>query len=315
MRRTRIAFGMAGGAPTPIRRPQPRGQKRASEYASVSALGFLDDIHRVGQELKGRLNAATEAVGDWAGGETGQQVLTALDFVTLSSEIGDYYAHIGWYFPVHGALHRYVLEHIRHNVPFDARSAAKLVGPTSVHWQWIVEGLRSSPCVETRSPIVEDAIYCLEHERWHAAVCSLLPVVEGIISDRAGVLSGMRVGKRFTKLLHEEEGELTALSAIPALSVLDKEVFTRQEFADVELAETALNRHLVLHGRTVSFGSEVNGCKLFMLLVALVELLDGVLLLRSDTAPGDTASFLDEYGPLAGLRATARSRRELGHPR
>jgi hypothetical protein len=39
-----------------------------------------------------------------------------------------------------------------------------------------------------------------------------------------------------------------------------------------------------------------------MLLVALVELLDGPLLLRSATVPVDEASLLDEHGPLAVIR-------------
>lgn len=50
----------------------------------------------------------------------------------------------------------------------------------------------------------------------------------------------------------------------------------------------------------------MNACRTFMLLVALIELLDGAMLLRTESAPADTASFLDEYGPLAQLREAAR---------
>lgn len=241
--------------------------------------------------------------------ERGQEVLLGLDFLSLSlsSQIGDFYAHIGWYLPVHPTFHRFILEHLEYNVPFDGRQATELIGPRSRHWQWIVEGTRGSPSIQTRLPVIDDAIFCLEHERWYAAVCSLLPVIEGVGSDRAGVVDGMRVGRRLNKVLHTETAQIETLSAVPALSVLDAEIFDRRDFKGVEVAETALNRHLILHGRTVGFGSEMNSCRTFMLLVALIELLDGAILLRTESASPDTGSFLDEYGPLAQLREAARS--------
>lgn len=279
-------------------------------------MGLLEDLFRAGDRLRVWSEKAATATTEWADSERGQQVLTAVDFVSISSRVGDFYTQHGWYLPTHPALHRFVLEHAEYHIPFDPRRGAALIGPASQHWPWIVEGIGRSPSLDPRRPLVDDAIFCLEHERWHAAVCTLLPVIEGVVSDKAGVVDGMRVGRRFGEIIHNQTADhWETLSAVLALRVLDAEVFTFRDFKTVGLAEEALNRHLVLHGRTVGFGSKTNACRTFMLVVALAELLDGALMLRADSVPSDTGSYLDDYGPLAGLRLAALNSPKQGPSR
>jgi hypothetical protein len=209
---------------------------------------------------------------------------------------------VGWYLPVHPALLRYALEHDKFLIPFDPRRTATIVGPGSIHWPWICEGMRSSPSIGTRREVLDDVIYCLEHARWHAAISTALPILEGVISDRSGVLDGPRVGRRLRQLLHNETGQLETISAVPALGVLDQELFKRLPFGNVAISDEALNRHLILHGRIAGFGKPAAAMRVFMLLVALVELLDGALILRSSAPAADEGSLLDEFGPLAPLR-------------
>lgn len=279
--------------------------RRRDGNAYRRLVSLIDDMKQAAAQFNAWLNSVTQGLTDWAASQGGQEVLLGLDFMSLSSRIGDFYAHIGWYLPVHPSLHRYVLEHLEFSAPFDRRHAADLVGPGSRHWPWIVDGVLASPSVQSRVALVEDGIFCLDHGRWHAAVCSMLPVIEGVVSDRAGVVDGIRVGRRLDKVLNTETCQIVTLSAVPALSVLDAELFERRDFKTVGVAETALNRHLILHGRTVGFGSKVNASRTFMVLVALIELLDGAIVLRTESAPIDTGSFLDDYGPLATLRKAA----------
>lgn len=276
--------------------------------SSVGPLAFLDDIAAAGDRFRKWADDTAKAVRDWAASEHGQNTLLTVDFLSLSARIGDFYAHIGWYLPVHPALHRYVLELREHHAPFDARDAVRLVGPGSTHWPWIVEGTLASPSVSSRRQIVEDALFCMEHERWHGAVSTLLPVLEGIVADHSAELEGKRVGRRVESILDTEAGEWEALSAVVPLTLLDSEIFDRLEFSDVSIADEALNRHVILHGRTANFGTPINAVRVFMFLVALVELLDGAVIFRASSPPVDEGSFLDEYGPLAGLRAAARRR-------
>lgn len=186
---------------------------------------------------------------------------------------------------MHPAMYRWVLEHVNDETSFDPDAAARLIGPGSPHWTWIIEGTLASPSLESRRPLVEDAVFCMEHERWHAAVCTLLPVIEGVVSDASGVLEGMRVGRRFEKLLHSEMGDdwglLEAMGASHALGVLDAELFTRSDFKSVDASETILNRHLILHGRTTGFGSRSNA----------MPNVDGARRARRTTERGSSTSY------------------------
>lgn len=272
-------------------------------------MGLLEDLAETASRIGRRVNDVGEALSDWLASENGQATLLGLDFVSLSSRAGDFYEHVGWYLPVHPTLLRYALDHPEHHVPFDARAAARLVGPGSAYWPWLTEALPASPCIAPRAAVVRDAIFCIENERWHAAVCSLLPVIEGVVSDRSGVLHSMRVGRRLDEeILDKQSGSIEAISAASALAVVDTEIFARTPFEDADIDEPTLNRNLVLHGRTAGFGTRVNAIRTLMLLVALAELLDGALLLTSDSTPPSDYSVLDDYGPLAGLRAAARAR-------
>jgi hypothetical protein len=84
-------------------------------------------------------------------------------------------------------------------------------------------------------------------------------------------------------------------------------VFGNRSFQEVEIEETALNRHLILHGRTAGYGTSINASRVFMLLVALVELLHGPLVLGAGPTEGSIEAVLDEFGPLASLRVAAIS--------
>ena len=275
-------------------------------------VGLLDDLRTARTQLTRKLEHGRKVAGDWLAGDTGQSILATIDYFSLSSEAGDFFEHVGWYLPVHPVLHRYAIRHVRCHAPFDARDAARLVGPASDHWAWISQGLQASDLVQSRLPAVDDGIFCLEHRRWHAAISTLLPVIEGVVSDRSGVLENMRVGRRLNEeILHKQSGPIDAICAANALAVVDKEIFDRRSFADADIGDDTLNRHLVLHGRIVGFGTEVNAVRTFMLLVALVELLDGAIVLRAKHPPVDMRSLLDEYGPLAPLRTSVRRSRDL----
>ncbi len=275
-------------------------------------MALLDDIAHIADQIDGIANRFNERMDSmmrsarvWVASEQGQQLLSAVDYMTITSRIGDFYAHSGWYFPVHPSFHRHAMEHLTLHQPFDPREAARLVGPESRHWPWIVEGLLASPSIESRSLVVREGTRCMEEGLWHAAVSTLLPMIEGIASDRSGVLEGKRVGRRIDDILNSTDGALEAISAVPALEVVDAEIFERRDFNQVQIADEALNRHLVLHGRPVQFGTEINAVRTLMLLVALVEIIDGALLFRATSIPPDGGSLLDDYGPLAPLRQAA----------
>ena len=176
-------------------------------------------------------------------------------------------------------------------------------------------GLSASPVLASRRPILEDGLYCMEQHRWHAAVSTLLPLIEGVVGDKTAVLENVRVPNRLHEYLDGETVDVVdplGLVTIPTLAVLDSEVFARREFGAVEIDDEALNRHIVLHGRSAGFGTEVNAVRTLMVITALAELFDGPLAERV-SVPDDfyVPDLLEEYGPLADLRAASRRRIEL----
>jgi hypothetical protein len=270
-------------------------------------LSFFEQL----RELAAKINAAAASCADWAASETGQQVLLGMDLLAVFADAGRFFAHTGWYLPASPHLYRYALEEQHRHAPFDPRAAARLVSPESAHWTWIAEGLRASPSLASRVAVFDDGVYCVEQARWHAAVSTLLPLIEGIVGDHSGVLKNMAVPRRLNHLLHSENlssFELTGLVAVPALQVLDSELFARRDFEEVTIHERALNRHLVLHGRIAGFGTETNALRTLMVIAALVELFDGPLLLRAPSPETLSVDLLDDFGPLASLRAAALSR-------
>lgn len=247
------------------------------------------DISALARQIRSWLTSITEGLRDWAASDRGQLVMSGVDFLTLSTRIGEFYAHAGWYLPVHPAFQRFALEHVTLSIPFDPRAAARVAGPSSRHWGWIVEGTLASPSLATRKALVEDALFSLEHQRWHGATCALLPVIEGLIAERSGILDNMRVGRRMDHILHHDAGQWETLAAVPAANILDNEVFDRVPFADLDVDDDLLNRHSILHGATAGFGTRLNALRTFFLLVATVEILDGAIVLRTDAAPPEMA--------------------------
>lgn len=142
--------------------------------------------------------------------------------------------------------------------------------------------------------------------KWHAAVSTLLPIIEGVIADKSGVLDGMRVGRRIEKINKDDEGTpedlIVGMVSYPALRVIDAEVFAKRDFATTAPNDSGLNRHTILHGITGGYGNRENAVRALMTIAALAELFDGPLALRSSRHPTTDATLIRDFGPIARLR-------------
>jgi len=268
---------------------------------------MLDGLANHYRDMIRQVEGAGRRVGDWLGGDTGQAILATADYFALGSEAGRFFRRTGWYLPLQADLRGYAIESQRYHVPFDARKAARLVGPASAHWELVTDGLRASDALATRLPVVEDGLCCIEGRQWHAAVCTLMPVIEGVISDEAAIFSDVRVGRRFEELLDKTTGPLDAICAVDALAALDGEFFSRRDFSAQVVQAPDLNRHLILHGRSAGYGTEINAIRTLMQLVALSELVDGPFIMKLGGGDG-LRPFLEEYGQLAPFRRQLRER-------
>ncbi len=254
----------------------------------------------------------------WAGSEEGQQRLEAIDIAFLAVEIADFYGHASVYRPLSHALMREALDEMQCHGPHDSRRLLRAVGPDSANWSWIREGLLESPAMRERREQIADAFECIEHGVYGPAVTTLLPVFEGVISDKAGILERMRVGLRLEEVLQGRSSVTPDgfgdLIARPALTVIDQQVFAHRDFVDVRIDDGDLNRHAILHGRTTGYRTREHALRALMLLVALAELLDGPIMYRATLPPAADPALADDYGVLTGLREAGATRVATGTP-
>lgn len=256
----------------------------------------------------------------WVGSEEGQEILKGIDFALIGVQTAEFYGRAGIYRPLAPGLMREVLDQIDVDVdgPHDHGRLLSVVGPESENWDWICEGLLASPVLGERSVLVSDAIKCIEGCLWGPAASTLLQVIEGVISDRSGVLEDMRVGRRLDAAISGQSpvaaDDFGGMVALPALEVIDREIFARREFAHIAIDDPQLNRHVILHGRTVGYRTRVNALRTLMLVVALAELFDGPIMLRATRRPKGDPTLIDDHGPLANVRQVGVARVESGLP-
>lgn len=254
----------------------------------------------------------------WAGSDEGQKMLTDVDVALLGVRTARFYGHAGIYRPLAPALVKDALQRDERGDPVDITALLADVAPGSDNWPWISEGLLSSPCLQDRRPSLQDALKCIEQELWGPAVTALLPIFEGVVSDQAGIVEGKRVGLRLEAVLAGPGlaplDSVGLLIARPALRVIDDEIFARRGSAGIAIDDPSMNRHLILHGRTVGFRTREHAVRSLMLVVALAELIDGPLADRTQAQPAADTAFVDTHGPLAGLRQMGAARVASGQP-
>ncbi|EHN10913.1 hypothetical protein PAI11_22230 [Patulibacter medicamentivorans] len=275
-----------------------------------SVLKTAAEIHQFAQSAQLALDQSAERVRTWAESPAGQRVFDGLDVMMVAREIGDFYARAGIYRPLDATFLRDVLEQVEAHAPHDLRRSVDSVAPASAAWTWICEGLLASPSLARWKDQLAEALDCMEDERWHASVSTLLPIIEGVIAEKSGVLENMRVGRRLEQLLDsDQEGTpddlIVGMVTYPALKVIDAEIFAKRGFATTAPDDPGLNRHTILHGVTGGFGTRENAVRVLMVIIALAETFDGPVGLRASTHEMTDATLMRDFGPIAKARRRA----------
>lgn len=142
--------------------------------------------------------------------------------------------------------------------------------------------LESEHFAARRQPVVQ-GLKALHRGEYYAAICTLLPLVEGVLVD-AVLVDDPPVGAVAKKAFDEMRDIGDEVDAIVVRSVETLLVsatsgaalfshFDRRAYGGP--GETRrLNRHAILHGSARRYGTQANALRLFLLLVALAEVLD-----------------------------------------
>lgn len=126
---------------------------------------------------------------------------------------------------------------------------------------WLVESWMDEPAFAARREIILDAVGDHGDGRFRVSVRTLLPELEGIAFDvfaPGGYEKPQKMVERAVRAYDPVEGE-----AIVAAMFL---LYDTVEFSTLPPDSTKLNRHAVLHGRTLAFGTEKNSLNLFFAL-------------------------------------------------
>jgi len=118
------------------------------------------------------------------------------------------------------------------------------------------------PVLRLRRPIVRDALNDHAAGRYRVSIPTLLPCIEGVVADTFGLGKRTRITAGLESLVDIFDG-LDALELEVGISTLAG-LYSPVDFSTTSGLSTTLNRHLILHGRTVRYGNEPNSLKVFL---------------------------------------------------
>lgn len=174
----------------------------------------------------------------------------------------------------------------------------------------LIRGWSDDPAFNLRRPIIRDALVDHLARRYRVSIPTLLPCLEGVAADAFSLGQKVTVPQGLEHLADLFEG-LDALGLDVALDSLGT-LYGRVDFRDASRLSPRLNRHLILHGRAVRYGSEANSLKVFLHLdelhsqVVALRRLDGGLGARPERSIRLANDLVKALGVPGELIAAAR---------
>ena len=125
----------------------------------------------------------------------------------------------------------------------------------------LAAGWSDESVMRLRRPIISDALTDHLARRYRVSIPTLLPTVEGIVAGAFDLGRRVKVTPGLEPLFDIFDGidELALEVAVASLSQL----YGNVDFGLTSPLSPTLNRHLILHGRTVRYGTEANSLKVF----------------------------------------------------
>jgi hypothetical protein len=131
----------------------------------------------------------------------------------------------------------------------------------------VVAGWGDEPEFKLRRPIIMDALTDHAFGRYRVSIPTLLPVIEGVVAavfqpTKADALNPGRAMKNAT----QDERVAFHGVLVDAMVHTLTSMWANTNFLTANPRAQTLNRHLILHGRSVGYGREVNSLKVFLAL-------------------------------------------------
>jgi len=150
-------------------------------------------------------------------------------------------------------------------VEWHSRGSSRVLSGMLKNWM-------SSPPFQRRRAVLQDGLQDHRSGRYRVTVPTLLPLLEGIAMEE------FRPGSNETGLLRQladavgadEAHELVSNGVLMTVGIL----WAFQYFSEVSPTSRSLNRHRVLHGRSLRYGTAENSLRVFLALDQLAWAVD-----------------------------------------
>jgi len=209
--------------------------------------------------------------------------------VQLRQEIDDdalvFVERHGWPLPL--ALPIRVVHHVVGMAARGRREVQRFMtdsfGPRTRAYRASRDRLLTSNHFASRRQPIEQGLNALNRGHYYAAICTLLPLVEGVLVDVVLAADPPEKGaahRAFDEMRDiGDEVDAIVVRSVETLVVSAASgaaLFSRFERRDYGSSGESrrLNRHAILHGSARRYGTHANALRLFLLLVALAEALD-----------------------------------------
>ena len=116
---------------------------------------------------------------------------------------------------------------------------------------------------KVRRLIIRDALEDHLAGRYRVSIPTLLPCLEGVVADTFALGANSRVTDGLDSIASDLVQGFDALEVEVALAALSA-LYGSVDFSTTSPFSPRLNRHLILHGRTVRYGTEANSLKVIL---------------------------------------------------
>ncbi|HZY61177.1 MAG TPA: hypothetical protein VFE38_01535 [Edaphobacter sp.] len=141
----------------------------------------------------------------------------------------------------------------------------------------VVRGWWKLPYMAKRKKIVRLAIKAHQLRHYDLCIPTLLPLIDGVAAEFADEFLPPATNKKqsvirmreVAKHFNEQEGEVSSACVEQVVWAM---VYKNYDFRTAKRPPSSVNRHAILHGRVISYGTEINSYRVLLLLDIVIRM-------------------------------------------
>lgn len=127
--------------------------------------------------------------------------------------------------------------------------------------------------MEKRKKAVRAAIGAHKRRQYNLAIPTLLPLIDGLAAEIVAATASLKRKAIYTTdvavMYNAEEAEVWSECVEQVVCAL---IYKEYDFRTVKKPPSSVNRHGILHGRVIDYGSELNSYRVILLLNVMAKM-------------------------------------------